>query len=216
MKLKKALLACVLVLSVIGFSTAVSAVSEMLFPDVEEGSWYEDAANWAGEAGLITGMDGNFVPEGNVTRAQLATIMYRFDQYLMTEYGLMGMEDDMMDEEDEMEDDIDEEMMYDYTDLSAADAKALVDSEEGLVIIDVSPVYADGHLPGAVNYPVGDGTLEATVPTLDAEGMYLVYCHGEAPSRQGAQMLTDAGFTNVYRLDGDYGAWVDAGYDVEM
>jgi 3-mercaptopyruvate sulfurtransferase SseA len=31
----------------------------------------------------------------------------------------------------------------------------------------------------------------------------------------GAQKLVDSGFTNVYRLEGNYAAWVDAGYPVE-
>ncbi len=30
-----------------------------------------------------------------------------------------------------------------------------------------------------------------------------------------AQLLEDAGFAFVYRLEGNFGAWVDAGYDVE-
>ena len=50
---------------------------------------------------------------------------------------------------------------------------------------------------------------------LDAMKMYLVYCHGDAPSILGAQKLVDAGFEHVYRLEGNYGAWLEAGYDVE-
>jgi rhodanese-related sulfurtransferase len=51
---------------------------------------------------------------------------------------------------------------------------------------------------------------------LDKSKPYLVYCHTESASRQGAQKLVDAGFTMVYRLEGEYDAWVDAGYMVEM
>ncbi len=85
-----------------------------------------------------------------------------------------------------------------------------------LVIIDVSPAYAEGHLPGAVSYPVGDGSLDAAIAMLDPSVPYLVYCHADAPAIEGAQKLIDAGFTTVYRLLGNYGAWVDAGYDVEL
>ena len=35
------------------------------------------------------------------------------------------------------------------------------------------------------------------------------------PAMAGAQLMEDAGFKNVYRLEGNYGAWVDAGNDVE-
>jgi rhodanese-related sulfurtransferase len=45
--------------------------------------------------------------------------------------------------------------------------------------------------------------------------MYLVYCHVDRVAIAGAQKLTDAGFTNVYRLEGNYRAWVDAGYPTE-
>ena len=102
-----------------------------------------------------------------------------------------------------------------YTDLTPAQAKELIDNTPGLIIIDVSPDYADGHLPGAVNYYIGDGSLENAIPTLDKNATYLVYCHTDSASIGGAQALIDAGFTKVYRLEGNYSAWVDAGYSVE-
>jgi len=102
-----------------------------------------------------------------------------------------------------------------YTDVTADGAKELIDTTPGLVIIDVSPIYAQGHIPGAVNYYVGDGSLDAAIPALDPNGTYLVYCHTDAASVQGAQKLAGAGFTNVYRLEGNFVAWVDAGYPVE-
>jgi rhodanese-related sulfurtransferase len=99
-----------------------------------------------------------------------------------------------------------------YTDLIPAQAKDLIATEKDLVIIDVSPYYANGHLPGAISIPLA--TLDATIPTLDKTKPYLVYCHGDAPSISGAQKLADAGFTRVYRLAGNYAAWVAAGYPV--
>jgi rhodanese-related sulfurtransferase len=105
---------------------------------------------------------------------------------------------------------------YEYTDISAEEAKDLIDNNPDLVVIDVSPNYDEGHIPSAVNYYLGDGSLEDAIPDLDAEEMYLVYCHFESASRQGAQALVDAGFENVYRLEGDYSAWVNAGYPVEQ
>ncbi|MBN1191085.1 MAG: rhodanese-like domain-containing protein [Dehalococcoidales bacterium] len=102
-----------------------------------------------------------------------------------------------------------------YVDVTPAEAKKLIDENLDLIIIDVSPNYAQGHLPGAVNYYVGDGSLDEAIPTLDRNATYLVYCHFESASRQGAQKLVDAGFMNVYRLEGEYGAWVDAGYSIE-
>ncbi len=102
-----------------------------------------------------------------------------------------------------------------YIDVSPAEAKALIDENPDLIIIDVSPHYAEGHLPGAVHYYLGDGSLDEAVPTLDKNAKYLVYCHVDSVAIQGVQKLIDAGFKTVYRLEGNYGAWVGAGYPVE-
>jgi rhodanese-related sulfurtransferase len=102
-----------------------------------------------------------------------------------------------------------------YIDVTPQEVKTLIDSTADLVIIDVSHHYADGHLPGAVSYYLGDGSLDRAIPTLDKNGKYQVYCHIDSVAIQGAKALVDAGFTTVYRLEGNYRAWVDARYPVE-
>ncbi len=102
-----------------------------------------------------------------------------------------------------------------YIDVTAAEAKDLIDNNPDLIIIDVSPNYDDGHIPGAINYYVGDGSLDAAIPTLDKSKEYLIYCHVDSAAISGAQKLVDAGFSPVYRLEGNYQAWVDAGYPIE-
>ena len=47
---------------------------------------------------------------------------------------------------------------------------------------------------------------------LDKSKNYLVYCHGDAPSIAGADLMTENGFTNVHRLEGNYGAWDDVSF----
>ena len=102
-----------------------------------------------------------------------------------------------------------------YVDLSPKEAKELIDSTPDIVIIDVSPHYDQGHIPGAISYYLGDGSLDVAIPTLDKNKTYLVYCHVDSVSIAGASQLIKAGFKNVYRLEGTYSAWVDAGYPVE-
>lgn len=102
-----------------------------------------------------------------------------------------------------------------YVDISSVDAQDLIANNPDLIIIDVSPNYEQGHLPGAINYYVGDGSLDAAIPSLDPNAKYLVYCHFVSASRAGAQRLVAAGFTNVYRLEDNYGGWVMRGYPVE-
>jgi rhodanese-related sulfurtransferase len=102
-----------------------------------------------------------------------------------------------------------------YIDVTPAEAKELIDDNPDIIIIDVSPVYDEGHLPGAVNYPLSSGALDTAIPDLDKTKTYLVYCHSTSVAIAGAQKLIDAGFEKVYRLEGNYRAWVDAGYPIE-
>ncbi len=49
------------------------------FPDAAlVSNWAEDAIIWAVAEGLINGSDGKLLPQGNATRAQVATILMRF------------------------------------------------------------------------------------------------------------------------------------------
>lgn len=104
-----------------------------------------------------------------------------------------------------------EVMDYGYTDVSVAEAKVLMEADDELKIVDVSPYYEDGHIPGAVWYEVGDGTLDFVIDGLDKNATYLVYCHADGPSILASKKLIDAGVVNVYRLKGNFAAWVEAG-----
>ena len=49
------------------------------FSDVKAGTWYSDAVSWASANGVVNGVGNNkFDPEGNITREQMATILYRY------------------------------------------------------------------------------------------------------------------------------------------
>lgn len=51
------------------------------FTDVADGAWYLDAVTWAAENGIVGGYgNGKFGPEDNITREQLAAILYRYAQ----------------------------------------------------------------------------------------------------------------------------------------
>jgi len=57
--------------------------------------------------------------------------------------------------------------------------------------------------------------LDKAIPTLGPNGKYLVYCHVDSAAIADAQTLVDAGFKNVYRLKGNYSAWVYTGCPIE-
>ena len=52
------------------------------FSDVETGTWYTDAVAWAAQNGIVNGVsDTQFVPGDDITREQLAVILYRYATY---------------------------------------------------------------------------------------------------------------------------------------
>lgn len=103
-----------------------------------------------------------------------------------------------------------------YKDVSASEAYNLMTTMSELIIVDVSPIYNKGHIKGAINAYVGDGTLDSKLQVWNQDGVYLVYCHSTKASKLGAEKFVEAGFKNVYRLDGNYKAWEKAGYPTEM
>lgn len=104
-----------------------------------------------------------------------------------------------------------------YMDITPDEAYQRLQNDEFDLIIDVVglDIYNNGHLPGAVNYVWADGTLNSKIDELDPSLTYLVYCHTDPPSTASAQALVDAGFKTVYRLEGNYAAWKNAGYPIE-
>ena len=49
------------------------------FTDVEPGLWYTDAVAWAAQKGIVNGIsETEFAPSGDLTREQLATVLYRY------------------------------------------------------------------------------------------------------------------------------------------
>ena len=52
------------------------------FADVEDGSYYENAVTWAAEQNIVTGYSADtFLPNGEISREELATILYRYAMY---------------------------------------------------------------------------------------------------------------------------------------
>ena len=52
------------------------------FVDIESGSWYEKAVAWANINGIVTGIsDTEFAPDVNISREQIAVIIYRYAKF---------------------------------------------------------------------------------------------------------------------------------------
>ena len=53
-----------------------------VFDDVPADAWFADAVNWAAANNIVTGYgDGTFGPDNNITREQMAAILYRYAQF---------------------------------------------------------------------------------------------------------------------------------------
>ena len=62
------------------------------FPDVAEGQFYTSAVMWASEAGVVSGYaNGRFGPADNITREQMAVMMFRYAKY--KEYDISASDD---------------------------------------------------------------------------------------------------------------------------
>ena len=52
------------------------------FTDTQAGTWYTDAVAWAAQNGIVNGVsDTQFAPGDDITREQLAVILYRYATY---------------------------------------------------------------------------------------------------------------------------------------
>ncbi len=88
--------------------------------------------------------------------------------------------------------------------LTAAEAKARLDSGDPVVVLDVrtQAEYSEGHIPGALCLPnetIG-GAAPAALPDKDAE--ILVYCRSGRRSAEAARKLTELGYTRVFDFGG--------------
>lgn len=58
------------------------STQSVAFADVDRDSYYYDAVRWAYENGIVKGVsEAEFAPDENVTRQQMAAILYRYAQY---------------------------------------------------------------------------------------------------------------------------------------
>lgn len=83
-------------------------------------------------------------------------------------------------------------------------------AEPNAIVMDVRTAgeVAEGYIQGATVFTdVTGNTFQNDIVTLDKNKTYLVYCRSGARSGRAAQMMIDAGFTNVYNLDGGISNW---------
>ena len=100
-----------------------------------------------------------------------------------------------------------------YMNITQDEAKKIMDSQEGYVILDVreQDEFDAGHIPGAILIPYG--SIEEKAPSMlpDKDQLILVYCRSGRRSKIAAQSLEKMGYTNIK----EFGGIIDWPYEVE-
>ena len=99
-----------------------------------------------------------------------------------------------------------------YEQITAEQAKALMDTEQDYVIIDArtQSEFDEGHIPGAILIPEYEIAERAEKELPNKDQLILVYCRSGRRSKIAAQALVDLGYTNVK----EFGGIIDWQYDI--
>ena len=91
-----------------------------------------------------------------------------------------------------------------YRQISMDKAVKMMKDEKNYIILDVRrpDVYAEGHIPGAINVPNEEiGTAEIS-ELLDKSQLILVYCRSGRRSKEASKKLAGLGYTNIVEFGG--------------
>ena len=91
-----------------------------------------------------------------------------------------------------------------YVNITAEEAKQIMDSEEGYIILDVrtQEEYDQGHIPGAIVISHEEIEEKAEEVLTDKDQLILVYCRSGRRSKLAAEALVELGYTNIKEFGG--------------
>ena len=91
-----------------------------------------------------------------------------------------------------------------YMNITAQEAKEIMDREEGYVILDTraQEEYDEGHIPGAILIPHDEILQKAESLLTDKDQLILVYCRSGRRSKLAAEDLQKLGYTNIKEFGG--------------
>ena len=100
-----------------------------------------------------------------------------------------------------------------YMNITAEEAKQIIDSEEGYIILDVrtQEEYDQGHIPGAIVISHEEIAEKAAEVLTDKDQLILVYCRSGRRSKIAAEALVELGYTNIK----EFGGIIDWPYETE-
>ena len=91
-----------------------------------------------------------------------------------------------------------------YVNITAEEAKQIMDSEEGYIILDVrtQEEYDQGHIPGATQISHEEIAEKAEDVLTNKDQLILVYCRSGRRSKIAAEALVELGYTNIKEIGG--------------
>lgn len=97
--------------------------------------------------------------------------------------------------------------------ITAEEAKQIMDTEVGCVILDVRTreEYDQGHIPGAIVISHEEIAEKAEKVLTDKDQLILVYCRSGRRSKLAAEILLELGYTNIW----EFGGIIDWPYGIE-
>ena len=97
--------------------------------------------------------------------------------------------------------------------ITAEEAKQIMDSEEGYIILDVrtQEEYDESHIPGVILIPHTEIEARAEEVLTDKDQLILVYCRSGRRSKIAAEALVELGYTNIK----EFGGIIDWPYETE-
>ena len=100
-----------------------------------------------------------------------------------------------------------------YMNITAQEAKEIMDTESDYVILDVrtQEEYDEGHIKDAILIPDYEIADRAESELNDKEQLILVYCRSGRRSKNAVKQLSDMGYTNVK----EFGGIIDWPYETE-
>ena len=100
-----------------------------------------------------------------------------------------------------------------YVNITAEEAKQIMDSEEGYIILDVrtQEEYDEGHIPGAIVISHEKIADKAEEVLTDKGQLILVYCRSGRRSKLAAEALVKLGYANIK----EFGGTIDWPYETE-
>lgn len=100
-----------------------------------------------------------------------------------------------------------------YVNITAEEAKKIMDTETDYVILDVRTreEFDEGHIPNAILIPDYEIEAKAETELTDKERLILVYCRSGRRSKIASESLVKLGYTNVK----EFGGIIDWPYEIE-